>query len=184
MPTYVYKAMTKSGLVVKNKIESPSRQNLLKTLKSNELLPIDVQQIRYVGRQQRKAKKNITAISAKAQNTSDIQKMGMRDSVYLSTQLKSPNGTAFENINLPSPLIAAIEHDYALILRHHGKSSMSSKTRKESKNMKPSAKTTQRPVAKKSKFKYTKQLSLIQKYVRIQLCIGNISCIISLFIFC
>ena len=106
------------------------------------------------------AKKNITAISAKAQNTSDIQKMGMRDSVYLSTQLKSPNGTAFENINLPSPLIAAIEHDYALILRHHGKSSMSSKTRKESKNMKPSAKTTQRPVAKKSKFKYTKPLIL------------------------
>ena len=76
MPTYVYKAMTKSGLVVKNKIESPSRQNLLKTLKSNELLPIDVQQIRYVGRQQKKAKKNITNIEEimKSVNTTNIGK--------------------------------------------------------------------------------------------------------------
>ena len=76
MPTYVYRAMTKSGLIVRNKIESPSRQNLLKTLKSNELLPIDVQQIRYVGRQQRKAKKNITNIEEimKSVNTTNIGK--------------------------------------------------------------------------------------------------------------
>ena len=60
MPTYVYRAMTKSGLIVRNKIESPSRQNLLKMLKGNGLLPIDVQQIRYVGKQQKKAKKNIS----------------------------------------------------------------------------------------------------------------------------
>lgn len=104
------------------------------------------------------AKKNITAIYAKAQNTPAIQKMGMRDSVYLSTQFKSPDGKALENIDLPSPLIAAIEHDYALTLRQHGKSSMLSKTRKESKNMKPTAKKTQAPVAPKSKFKYTKPL--------------------------
>ena len=56
MPTYVYRAMTKTGLVVRNKIESPSRQSLLKTLKGNGLLPIDVQQIRYVGKQQKKSK--------------------------------------------------------------------------------------------------------------------------------
>ena len=76
MPTYVYRAMTKSGLVVKNKIESPSRQNLLKTLKGNGLLPIDIQQIRYVGKQQKKAKKNITNIDEimKNVNTTNIGK--------------------------------------------------------------------------------------------------------------
>ena len=76
MPTYVYRAMTKSGLVVRNKIESPSRQNLLKTLKGNGLLPIDVQQIRYVGKQQKKAKKNITNIEEimKNVNTTNIGK--------------------------------------------------------------------------------------------------------------
>ncbi len=76
MPTYVYRAMTKSGLIVRNKIESPSRQNLLKTLKGNDLLPIDVQQIRYVGKQQKKAKKNITNIEEimKNVNTTNIGK--------------------------------------------------------------------------------------------------------------
>ena len=76
MPTYVYKAMTKSGLIVRNRIESPSRQNVLKTLKGNGLIPIDVQQIRYMGKQQKKAKKNITNIEEimKNVNTSNIGK--------------------------------------------------------------------------------------------------------------
>ena len=46
MPTYVYKAVTKTGVVVKNKVESPNKQNLIKKLKMNDLLPIDVTQIR------------------------------------------------------------------------------------------------------------------------------------------
>ena len=76
MPTYVYRAMTKSGLIVRNRIESPSRQNLLKTLKGNGLVPIDVQQIRYVGKQQKKAKKNIANIEEimKNVNTTNIGK--------------------------------------------------------------------------------------------------------------
>ena len=76
MPTYVYRAMTKSGLIVRNRIESPSRQNVLKTLKGNGLIPIDVQQIRYMGKKQKKAKKNITNIEEimKNVNTSNIGK--------------------------------------------------------------------------------------------------------------
>ena len=54
MPTYVYRAMTRTGLIVKNRIESPSKQNLLKLLKSNGLIPIDVEQIRYIGKQPQK----------------------------------------------------------------------------------------------------------------------------------
>ncbi len=76
MPTYVYRAMTRSGLIVRNRIESSSRQNLLKTLKGNGLVPIDVQQIRYVGKQQKKSKKNITNIEEimKNVNTTNIGK--------------------------------------------------------------------------------------------------------------
>ena len=49
---------------------------MLKTLKSNGLLPIDVQQIRYVGKQQKKAKRNITNIEEimKNVNTTNIGK--------------------------------------------------------------------------------------------------------------
>ena len=76
MPTYVYRAMTKSGLIVRNKIESSSRQNLLKNLKDNGLIPIDVQQIRYVGKEKKRAKKNITNIEEimKNVNTANIAK--------------------------------------------------------------------------------------------------------------
>ena len=76
MPTYVYRAMTKSGLIVRNKIESSSRQNLLKNLKDNGLIPIDVQQIRYVGKEKKRAKKNITNIKKimKNVNTANITK--------------------------------------------------------------------------------------------------------------
>lgn len=76
MPTYVYRAMTRTGLIVKNRIESPSKQNLLKLLKSNGLIPIDVEQIRYIGKQPKKAKKNIADIEEimKNLNTTNIGK--------------------------------------------------------------------------------------------------------------
>ena len=34
MPTYIYKAVTRTGLIVRNKVESASRQNLIKTIKN------------------------------------------------------------------------------------------------------------------------------------------------------
>ena len=40
MPTYMYKAMTKQGVIVRNKVEAASKQNLIKSLKNNNLLPI------------------------------------------------------------------------------------------------------------------------------------------------
>ncbi len=87
MPTYIYRAMTDSGLVVRNRIEASSKQNLLKTLKSNGLLPIDVEQIRYIGKQQKKAKKNITDIQEimKNVNTTNI---GRSKPKQLSTKEK------------------------------------------------------------------------------------------------
>lgn len=39
MPTYMYKAVTKTGLIVRNRVESPSRQTLIKSLKNNDLMP-------------------------------------------------------------------------------------------------------------------------------------------------
>ncbi len=36
MPVYVYRAVTKTGVVVKNRVESSSRQNLIKSLKNRK----------------------------------------------------------------------------------------------------------------------------------------------------
>ena len=102
------------------------------------------------------AKKRIASISTKAQDTPEIQKMGLRDSAYLSTQFKSPDGKPFEMINIPPALIAALEHDYMIMMRQQGKSSTLSKTRKEPKSMKTIVKQSQKTAGKKAGFKYTK----------------------------
>ena len=44
MPTYNYKAVTKTGLVVRNRVEAPSKQSLMKAIKENDLTPINVEQ--------------------------------------------------------------------------------------------------------------------------------------------
>ena len=38
MPTYVYKAATSSGLIVRNRVEAGSKQNLIRILKNNDLI--------------------------------------------------------------------------------------------------------------------------------------------------
>lgn len=63
MPQYVYRAITKEGVIVKNKVESSSKQNLIKKLKSGNLLPIDIVQVGYgMSKNKIAKKKNITDI--------------------------------------------------------------------------------------------------------------------------
>ena len=49
--------MTKTGIVVRNRVEFASKQNLIKTLKSNDLLPISIEQISYSSKKTPKRKK-------------------------------------------------------------------------------------------------------------------------------
>lgn len=78
MPTYIYRAVTRNGQEVKNKVEDSSRINLIKKLKRNGLMPISVIQsnIGISGqRVQKKKKKNIQDVDTvlKKVNTSDIE---------------------------------------------------------------------------------------------------------------
>ena len=47
MPTYIYKAVTSSGIIVRNRVEAGSKQNLLRALKENNLMPITIEQVAY-----------------------------------------------------------------------------------------------------------------------------------------
>ena len=61
MPLYRYKAVTKAGDIVEYRAESINQYELIKKLKMNELLPIQVTQINnsIVNKKQKKQKKNI-----------------------------------------------------------------------------------------------------------------------------
>lgn len=74
MPEYIYRAITKEGIIVKNKVESTSKQNLIKKLKEGNLVPIDVSQIGYTRKGQKIRKKNISDIDElmKTGNSSTI----------------------------------------------------------------------------------------------------------------
>lgn len=91
MPEYVYRAVTKRGQVVRNKVEESSKNNLIKKLKSNDLLPIEVIQVSYKSKNSRVAKKNIIDID-------DIMKTANSASVL---QGREENKTSTrEKINL------------------------------------------------------------------------------------
>lgn len=74
MPIYMYKAVTKTGVVVRNKVESSSRQNLIKSLKSSNLLPISIEQVSYRSKNApKKQKKNVTDIQEIMKNVNTTQ---------------------------------------------------------------------------------------------------------------
>lgn len=74
MPEYVYRAVTKRGQIVRNKVESSNKSNLIKKLKSNDLLPIEVLQVSYASKKARGPKKNIMNIDdiMKTANSTNI----------------------------------------------------------------------------------------------------------------
>ena len=60
MPLFKYKAVTKSGQIVENKVDAVSQYVLMKKLKRNDLLPIEVVQIKTkAAKTQKKQKRNI-----------------------------------------------------------------------------------------------------------------------------
>ena len=73
MPTYNYKAMTKNGTIVKNKVQEGNKTNLIRKLKSNGLYPISISQSTAVTRQTNKKKRNVTDIQEILKNVNTTQ---------------------------------------------------------------------------------------------------------------
>lgn len=73
MPLYEYKAVTSSGLVVKNKVEEENKQAVIEVLKRNQLTPISItEQINF--NKNAKKKRNIAEVQEimKNSNTTDL----------------------------------------------------------------------------------------------------------------
>ena len=87
MPSYTYKAVTKSGVVVKNRIDGQNKQGVLNILKENELIPIQIDEIK----KSSKANKNRAR-----RNISDFQ-YAMRD--FNTTTLTSDEAEESSSIN-------------------------------------------------------------------------------------
>ena len=74
MATYTYKAMTKRGLVVKNRVEATTREELIKTLKSNGLIPIDIVKAQHDNSKKKiKPKRNISKAEETLRNLNSTE---------------------------------------------------------------------------------------------------------------
>ena len=89
MPTYIYKAMTKQGQIVKNRINESSKISCIKKLKRNELAPISVVQTLRLEKRQKRKPRNFRYSNSerkkigaqKAENTTKMHKMTVRERI-------------------------------------------------------------------------------------------------------
>lgn len=93
MPEYVYRAITKEGVIVKNKVESASKQSLIKRLKDGDLSPIDIVQVGYG--------KNKKKVNPKRKNVTDIDEiMKTANSSSIVQGRGRKNQSVIEKVNL------------------------------------------------------------------------------------
>ena len=91
MPEYIYKAVDDNGVVVKNRVQDKSKQNLIKKLKVNGLMPIDVTQVSFGKGSKSGLKRNST-------NIDEI--MQLANSANLAAKRESRKFSTIEKINM------------------------------------------------------------------------------------
>ena len=91
MPEYVYKAVDENGIIVKNRVQDKSKQNLIKKLKINGLMPINVTQVSFGKYKKGGLKKNIT-------NIDEI--MQLANSASIAPKKETRKFSAIEKINM------------------------------------------------------------------------------------
>ncbi len=91
MPEYVYRAVTEKGLKVRNRVEDSSKQSLIRRLKHNGLMPIQVVQVGYNSKKNKRTKRNIN-------NMEDIMKTANTTNILNNSNRK--NLSLIEKINL------------------------------------------------------------------------------------
>lgn len=68
MPSYVYRAMTRNGHIVKNRVEDSNRYELIQRLKRNGLMPISVRELKGRKNKSQRNKRNIRDIDDMMKN--------------------------------------------------------------------------------------------------------------------
>lgn len=135
MPLFKYKAVTKSGQIVENRVDAMNQYALMKKLKRNDLLPIEVTQMKTrAARTQKKQKRNIETndsvlrtirneeiqrnLSAKPSTLSRIkkalnknEKISKRDIAIFTENFYLLKKANFNNIHALSTIINTTENE-------------------------------------------------------------------------
>lgn len=89
MPLYVYKAVTDSGLIVKNKVEEESKQAVIEKLKRNKLTPISItEQINF--NKNNKKKRNIAEVQEIMKNSNTTNLLNKKEKYKVTKTSTNP----------------------------------------------------------------------------------------------
>lgn len=113
MPTYIYRAVTSNGVIVRNKVEANSKQNLIKSLKANDLLPISISQVAYAAKKKKVKKKNINDLQEIMKNVNTTE-IGVNKKKTLSAVEKMSMYFAQNQKVVPRDLIIFTQNFYLL----------------------------------------------------------------------
>ena len=81
MPTFVYRAVTQEGTIVRNRVEDINRKSLIKKLKNNGLMPINIVQVtRVISKSKQKQKKNTNNVNEILGNTNILTREEVKKS--------------------------------------------------------------------------------------------------------
>ena len=131
MPTFVYRAVTSNGAIVRNRVEDINRKSLIKKLKNNDLMPINIVQVdRLTIVKKKKQKRNISNHANAAINSLFLEnenkgkksllkrlginvtrKIQVRDIVIFTQNLYLLKKANFNNIHALSTIIETTEND-------------------------------------------------------------------------
>ena len=132
MPTFVYRAVTDNGSIVRNRVEDINKKILIKKLKKHNLMPISVVQVNSTWiKSKKKQKKNIDGVNeiiknagyinnnSQAEKKSLIQRIGTnisskittRDIVIFTQDLYLLKKANFNNIHALSTIIETTENE-------------------------------------------------------------------------
>ena len=115
MPVYIYRAATKDGQVVRNRVEEINRFMLLRKLKNNDLLPISVTQINTrINRNLQKRKKNVESNTSvlKSIRSKEIEKnMNSKTKVFAEKAKQK----LFSNVRITHKDLVIFTQDFYLL---------------------------------------------------------------------
>lgn len=94
MPLYVYRAMTREGHIVRNRVEETNRHVLIQKLKRNNLLPISITELKVNKNKTKKNKRNARDMDAMMKNLNSGNILGRRKNIKKNPLDKLKNALA------------------------------------------------------------------------------------------
>ncbi len=117
MAEYIYRAITKNGQMVKNRVQAISKQNLVEKLKNNDLTPIDVIQVKYSKYAMNRAKRNVSNEDSENKKSATLkeilatgQKVTNRDLCVFTQNLYVLKKAEFNNIHALNTILESTQN--------------------------------------------------------------------------